>query len=156
MKKVFLHGLESSSQGTKARYFNKIFQDFLIPDFKGDLNERMEQLHCALTFADNLVIVGSSFGGLMATIYTQENPILVQRLILLAPALNFPEFTAFQDKNISVETLIYHGSDDTVTPIDIVQPIVERIFLDFKYNIVNDDHSLHKTFSDMNWKSLLA
>lgn len=115
----------------------------------------MEQFRKALAGEVNLVIVGSSFGGLMATLYAQENPHLVKRLILLAPALNFPEFNSYHRK-VTVETIVYHGSDDTVTPLDLVRPIVEQVFLDYQYNVVNDDHSLHKTFRDIDWKDLLT
>jgi hypothetical protein len=42
--RVFIHGLESSSQGNKARYFRERYPDMLIEDFQGTLSERMDLL----------------------------------------------------------------------------------------------------------------
>ena len=108
MKKIFLHGLDSSSKGTKARWFKKHFPGMVIPDFTGSLNDRMKTLSETLAGQNDLVIVGSSFGGLMATMYTQQNQALVKKLILLAPALNFPEFGDQQHQKKRHENARYY------------------------------------------------
>ncbi|NNG06539.1 MAG: hypothetical protein HKM90_02305, partial [Desulfobacteraceae bacterium] len=43
--KIFIHGLESSNQGTKGVFFKKKFPDMIIPNFPGSLQERMEKLN---------------------------------------------------------------------------------------------------------------
>ena len=93
MKAVFLHGLDSSSKGTKARWFKERFPGMLIPDFSGPLEDRMRTLSEVLAGQKGLVIVGSSFGGLMAAVFVLYNESRVKRLILLRlfmfmPALN--------------------------------------------------------------------
>jgi predicted esterase YcpF (UPF0227 family) len=67
--KIFLHGLESSSRGAKAAFLRDLYPDMLIPDFKGSLTERMASLHAILAGQKNIIVIGSSFGGLMATIF---------------------------------------------------------------------------------------
>ena len=81
--RVFIHGLEGSSQGTKSRYLRQLFPDLIPPDFKGQLAERMVQLETLLESTANLVLIGSSLGGLMAAIYTCQHPERMHQLILL-------------------------------------------------------------------------
>ena len=84
----FLHGLESSSKGTKGRWFAEHFPEMIIPDFSGDLSSRLQSLETVCGDVQNLILVGSSFGGLMATIFAMEHEAQCSRLVLLAPALN--------------------------------------------------------------------
>ena len=58
----------------------------------GDFTTRMHKLNDVLAGKTDLIIVGSSYGGLMAAQYAMENESRVKKLILLAPALNLPEF----------------------------------------------------------------
>ena len=85
---IFLHGLESSSRGTKSCYFHDRFPDIIIPDFQGSLEQRMQDLRQHLKGSSDIRIIGSSFGGLMAAIYAMENEDCVKEIILLAPALH--------------------------------------------------------------------
>ena len=41
---IFLHGLDSSTQGTKARWFRQHFPQVRMHDYTGDLNQRLAQL----------------------------------------------------------------------------------------------------------------
>ena len=66
---AFIHGLESSSQGAKGVFFRQRYPDMIIEDFEGPLSERMEKLKELLANKDNLILVGSSYGGLMAAVY---------------------------------------------------------------------------------------
>ena len=156
MTKIFLHGLESSSKGSKSSFLRALFPDMLIPDFKGSLSERMASLEVILAGMENIIIVGSSFGGLMATIYAMENQEALDRLVLLAPALNFPEFSQYTLKNIEVPTWMIIGSDDIVTPVQEVLPLARKIFRDLNYDEVDDDHMLAETFRKFDWQALLG
>ena len=91
--RLFLHGLDSSGSGTKGTFFSTRYPDMLRPDFEGTLEERMIQLSRILGDSTDLIVVGSSFGGLMGACLAIDLPDRVQRLILLAPALNFLEFS---------------------------------------------------------------
>ena len=156
MTGIFIHGLESSSRGRKAQFFRKHFPDMLVPDFCGDLQTRMEQLHVLLADHKELVMVGSSFGGLMATLFAMSNGPQVKRIILLAPALNFSEFIPYREEKIDIPTWLYIGKGDTVTPQAEVQPLARAIFPHLHCHIVNDDHMLRNTFHFIDWNRIMS
>ena len=84
MTAIFLHGLDSSSQGTKGSWFRQNFPDMLLPDFTGSFSERLAKLQCITAGHEDLIMIGSSFGGMMAAAFALERPGQVKRLILLA------------------------------------------------------------------------
>jgi pimeloyl-ACP methyl ester carboxylesterase len=94
---IYLHGLESDSNSGKARQFREWFPGMLTPDFKGSFEERMGQLEPILAGKDGWILIGSSFGGLMGTVYTCQHPTKVRKLILLAPALLHDPFGSYLD-----------------------------------------------------------
>ena len=153
--KIFIHGLESSNQGTKSIFFRERYPDMVIPNFTGGLQERMEKLHGILTDRSEIRLVGSSFGGLMASIFSMENEPMVARLILLAPAINMMGFADYVGKKISVPVHIYHGKDDEVIPLRVVEQVAKNTFVNLSFNSMDDDHSLHKTFKSIDWDMLL-
>jgi len=155
MTRVFIHGLESSSQGTKGVFFRERYPDMIIDDFSGSLKERMEKLNRLLAGRDDLILVGSSYGGLMAAIYACENEKRVSRVILLAPALHVPDFERFLDMRINVPVSLFHGENDDVVPPAAVRSIAQQVFKNLDYHLVKDDHSLHVTFPLMDWKALV-
>lgn len=156
MKLIFLHGLESSSRGTKARWFRQYFPEMILPDFTGLLEERMNTLQAMLVDKQDLIMVGSSFGGLMATLYAQENKGRVKKVILLAPALNFLEASKYSDRLVTtVHAHLFIGRHDTVCPPDIVIPLAKQIFKMLDVHVSDDDHLLHNTFFQIDWTSLL-
>ena len=154
--RIFLHGLESSNQGTKSVFFRERYPDMIIPHFKGSLQERMEELGRVLSDQSAIVLVGSSFGGLMGAIFAMENESRVGRLVLLAPAINLLEATDYEQKRISVPVSLYHGRDDDVIPLKAVQEVAAKVFADLSFQVVDDDHFLHKTFKTIDWDSLLS
>lgn len=153
-KTFFLHGLDSSGKGTKGRWFSKYFPHMYMPNFKGDLATRLRALDTLCRGCDDLTMVGSSFGGLMATCFAMRCPQRCRLLVLLAPALNFPEFSPPAVKNAIPTTLII-GNQDTITPPDIVLPLARRSFSDLKIIRYDDDHMLHNCFSELDWNQLL-
>jgi len=152
---IFLHGLEGSSKGFKATFLRNLFPDILIPDFDGSLEQRMAQLIPLLSQSTDWIIVGSSFGGLMGTLYTVQKPEQVRKLILLAPALTRPFFADDLPDPISTPTLIYHGQHDTVVPLEQTRTIAEKVFRTLFFHIVEDDHALHATVQTLDWATLL-
>jgi len=153
--KIFLHGLESSSKGAKASFLRNLYPEMVIPDFTGDLSTRMQSLNQILAGQKNITLAGSSFGGLMATIYAMENHDRIDRLILLAPALNFPEFSRYTIHRLTTPTWMIIGRNDIVTPAAIVVPTAKKIFANLRYDEVADDHMLAGTFRGLAWKNLL-
>ena len=154
--RIFLHGLESSNQGTKSIYFREKFPDMIIPNFTGDLDRRMARLNEILVDKTELILVGSSFGGLMASLYAINHGDRVKRLILLAPALNWIASNLNPLPLISVPVRIYHGKNDEVVPLKTIEEISKKIFQDLFFTVLDDDHFLHKHFSRIDWNEHLS
>lgn len=153
--RVFVHGLESSSQGNKGVYFKQHYPDMIVEDYPGTFRERMDKLNALLKDRDNLIVVGSSYGGLMAAVYACENDARMRKLILLAPALNLEEFDPYLKNIISLPVVVYHGAADDVVPVAAVKKIAGAVFPNVEYNIIDDDHSLHAKFESLDWEMLL-
>jgi len=152
---VFIHGLESTAQGAKGQFFAQNFPRMIIEDYTGDFPSRMRKLNNVLAGKTDLVIVGSSYGGLMAVRYAMENENRIKKLILLAPALNLPEFKSDCNKQLNIPVIIYHGTKDDVVDPQIVKNIAMKYFGNLEHHFVEDDHPLHETFPVLNWKKLL-
>lgn len=154
--KVFIHGLESSSQGTKGAFFKERYPDMIIDDFDGPLSARMEKLNRILAGKNDLVLVGSSFGGLMAAIYACHHSERVRKLVLLAPALDLDDFKPCLEKRLALPVTVFHGREDDVVPPAPVERIARRMFANLTYHLVDDDHPLRKTFASYDWDGLLG
>jgi len=154
--RVFIHGLEGSSQGTKGTFFRKRYPDMIIEDYPGSLGDRMNKLRGILSDKSDIVLVGSSYGGLMAAMYACDNEHKIKRLILLAPALNLEEFKPYLNRKIGVPVILYHGSRDDVVPLKQVHVIASKIFQNLSHHIVDDDHPLSETFTSFGWDNLLG
>ncbi len=153
---MFIHGLEGSSQGAKARLLREIFSEMLIPDFRGSLDDRMNILYKIIEDQDGWTLVGSSFGGLMAVLAACEKPAQFAKLVLLAPALVWPDFAGASWQPIKVPVVIYHGADDEIIPLKKVQDIAQRVFLNLEFNVMQDDHGLYRTAHILDWEKLLG
>jgi pimeloyl-ACP methyl ester carboxylesterase len=154
--RIFIHGLDSSNQGTKSVFFKEKYPDMVIPYFTGSLDERMKSLRSVLFRETGIILVGSSFGGLMAAIFAMENEERVERMILLAPAINLVEFADYRSKTLSVPVWIYHGSADEVIPLNEVEKVAKSVFRHLSFHVVEDDHYLYKTFKTLDWDRLLS
>ena len=152
---IFLHGLEGSSRGVKATLLRGLFPHILTPDFSGSLDERMDQLRAILGGNAIWTMVGSSFGGLMASLFACQRPQQVNKLVLLAPALVWPDFASSPPAPISVPTTIYHGSKDEIIPVVLTQKLAKQVFLNLTFHVVDDDHGLYKTVHAIDWVELL-
>ena len=153
---IFIHGLDSSNQGTKSVFFRKRFPGMLTPNFSGSLQERMAKLEDILLGRSGIRLVGSSFGGLMASIFGMQHESRVDRLILLAPAIHMIRDIPYSVREISLPVHIYHGTNDTVIPLKDVKREAKQIFVNLTFISVDDDHYLHRTFKDIDWTAFLG
>ena len=153
---IYLHGLESTSQSGKARRFAQKFPGMITPDFTGLIEERMQQLYPILGDKKGWTIIGSSFGGLMAGIFTLDHPSQVRKLVLLAPALMLEPFASRERIPVSVPTIIVHGTADDVVPLEPVRELAEKVFKNLTYYVVDDSHRLSKAFEELDWEKILA
>ena len=152
---LFLHGLDSSIEGTKAQWFRHHFPGVRLQNYTGDLDERLAQLEEQVAGLDRLILVGSSFGGLMAACFALRSPERCRRLVLLAPALNFVDFHP-PAAPIAVPTLVVTGAHDTVCPPALILPLARASFADLTVRLEDDDHMLHRTFPSLDWPQLLT
>ncbi len=161
---IFIHGLESSGNGFKGQFLRKLFPECITPNFekyktkisiKSLLEIRMEQLNSILKEKSSWIIIGSSFGGLMAALFTCQNPEKVSKLILLAPYLSLSKLNPKAHSKVNIPVVLYHGKYDQIVPLNQSLFHAEKIFTNLKYNIVDDDHSLHKTVESLDWKNLI-
>lgn len=153
---IYLHGSDSNSNSGKARLFREWFPGMLTPDFTGSFEERMEQLYTILSDKTGWTLIGSSYGGLMGTIFTLDHATQVRKLILLAPALTLDPLASLTDPGpVSVPTTLIHGTLDTVVPLEPVRTIAQKLFTNLTVHIVEDDHRLQKSVNVLDWNSIL-
>lgn len=95
---LYLHGFASSPQSRKARYFSERFAECGVEFHAPELDEgdfRNLSITGQLAVIDRAVagkltiLMGSSLGGYLAALYAGRRP-EIERLILLAPAFQFP------------------------------------------------------------------
>jgi len=153
---IFIHGLEGTSQGVKATLLRELFPGILTPDFSGLLDERMAQLEAILGETSGWTMIGSSFGGLMAAKFACAHPQQVEKLILLAPALIWPDFAQNLPAPVNIPVVVYQGIQDALIPPDANRQIAEKLFTNLTFHVVDDDHGLYRTVHEVDWKALLS
>jgi pimeloyl-ACP methyl ester carboxylesterase len=151
----FIHGSTGEkSRSYKARLLHKQFPGMVIPDFDGELPARMLQLEALIGGTTGWTLIGSSLGGLMAALFAVQHPQQVRRLVLLAPALTFQEFSDPLPDPVAVPTVLIHGTRDELVPAETVRSLAEKVFTNLSYFSVDDDHRLHKTAKLFDWRAL--
>ena len=90
----------------------------------------------------------------MGALFACQHPAQVRKLVLMAPALIWPDFANHPPAAINVPTIIYHGNRDEIVTLNPVRQLAETTFLNLTFNIVDDDHGLYKTAHAIDWKSL--
>lgn len=162
---IFIHGLESSGKGFKGTYLKSLFPDILTPNFKifkrntslyTLLKERMGQLDSILKKRNSWIIIGSSFGGLMATLYALRNPEKIERLILLAPFLSTPLLQIDKILPLTIPTIIFHGKYDEIAHYKASRKQAYKLFMNLDFNTTEDHHDLNKTVTTLNWSKLIT
>jgi pimeloyl-ACP methyl ester carboxylesterase len=152
---IYIHGLQSDSGGVKATLLRGLFPDIITPDFKGSLEDRMAALNSLLHDSNGWTVIGSSFGGLMGALFTCQNPDQVDRLVLLAPALIWPDFALSPPDPVDVPVVVYQGTRDEHIPAQEVRRLAELVFNNLTFHMVDDDHGLYKTVHSIDWGELI-
>ena len=162
---VFIHGLESSGKGFKGTYLKELIPNILTPDFirfennlalDNLLKKRMGQLSLILKEKNSWTIIGSSFGGLMATLYALQNPEKTKQLILLAPFLATPMLQIDKFLPLTIPTIIFHGKHDEIAQYKASRKKAYQIFSNLEFNTTEDHHDLNETITTLNWNNLVS
>lgn len=132
----FFHGLESGPHGSKYRALSEHFE-VESPDFQGmDIDERLEKALGLTAEMTDLIIVGSSFGGLLAALLYARAPGRIFGYVLAAPALTRAADLSAMPSN----AVVVHGVHDDVVPLEPVKAICARHGVDLIE--VDDGHRL--------------
>jgi pimeloyl-ACP methyl ester carboxylesterase len=115
MRVLFIHGLESSPKGTKAQYLAREFEALTPAMNTGDFAGCMALQTEAIDSFQPDVLVGSSFGGLVAVqlladrVWRGPTLLLAQASFRLDPDASLP---------VDVPVLLVHGTNDEVIPVE--------------------------------------
>jgi pimeloyl-ACP methyl ester carboxylesterase len=141
---VFLHGLETGPHGAKWRALSAVLAGVIAPDCEGvmDIEERLSVVERALAGKGDLLLVGSSFGGLAAVLFASRHPDRVRGCVLCAPAVH--RTAAAGVEWLPAETVIIHGRDDEVVPLREVEAFARR-FPWARLLVVDDGHRLARS-----------
>ncbi len=153
----FLHGLDSSPDGTKGRLIKAAYPDSIIPKLPPDLSKRLKIVEKAITCP--VLLMGSSLGGLTALAYAGKRPEMVKAMILLAPAVGISLEGICRDADIikdaaipsGVPSTIIAGARDEVVPISGIKALYDRSPDRnlIRFITVDDDHNLHQSLELM-------
>ncbi len=141
---VFLHGLESEPGGSKFLRLQSLgLGDVLEPDCRNLKNpdDRFRVVEAALAGKQRLVLVGSSFGGLMALKFAAAHPEQVAAMVLCAPAVHRPEPGWPPPRvNLTIPVRVLQGTQDDIVPLAAVAAYCTANGLPL--TVVEDNHRL--------------
>ena len=151
---VLAHGLEGSPEGRKARALRDAGFELVAPDGRGlPLATRVRALDEVTRGQHDLVLVGSSYGGLAALALVRAAPARFRGLVLCAPALVWTEEPEGDPEALVVPSglpcLVLHGLRDTVIPIAASRRLVARSGSHVVLRELDDDHRLARSLDDL-------
>ncbi|MDC0526951.1 alpha/beta fold hydrolase [Euryarchaeota archaeon] len=146
---VWAHGLWGSPNGSKITAIRKSGIKVIAPDFNEmELIDRVELIEETIE-AGGFVLAGSSWGGLVCALAAQRKPDKVKGLLLLAPALHFPEPPNDNPKNLRAPddrpVVIIHSITDDIVPISASKDYLKRSKDNVKLIEVEDSHVLENS-----------
>ena len=150
---IFSHGQESGPWGTKIRAMADLVRsmgcDADSIDYQGiaDPTARVEKLITETRgIDDDLVLVGSSMGGHVATAAAAE--LDAAGLFVLAPAYYIDEFEALTPDAPDIPICIVHGWRDDIVPVDNSIRFARQCRATL--HIVDGDHRLTSNIGEIN------
>jgi len=146
---VWAHGLWGSPNGSKVTAVRESGIEVISPDFNEmELVDRVELLEKTIQIGD-VVLAGSSWGGLACALTAQKKPDKLKGLLLLAPALHYPEPPNDNpDKLIApdgIPVTIIHSKTDDIVPINASKDYVKRSGNNVNLIVVEDNHVLENS-----------
>lgn len=144
----FLHGFESGPFGSKYQTLVEHFDGLVTSiDFRNmDLDARLEKAERLTRDCTDLLLVGSSFGGLVAVLLYDKYPERFKGYLLLAPALHKLPYPIKKVPPPALVKVIHSPADDLV-PIQSVKDFCTEHHLELIQ--VDDDHRLSLSHSEI-------
>jgi alpha/beta superfamily hydrolase len=115
VKVLFIHGLESSPQGNKARYLAQHFEAHTPAMDTGDFQACYEQQVKEVAAVEPDIVVGSSFGGARAVLMLGQGAWAGPTLLLAQASARFDTSLVLPER---VPVLLVHGTRDEVIDIE--------------------------------------
>ena len=148
---IWAHGLWGSPNGSKVTAIRESGIEVLSPDFNNmELDERVDILN-ELVSKEEVVLAGSSYGGLACALVAQQQPKQVKGMLLLAPALHLPESPNDDPEKLiapnNFPISIIHSVTDEIVPISASKDYIERSGNNLRLIEVEDSHVLENSFS---------
>ena len=146
---VWAHGLWGSPNGSKVTAIRESGIEVISPDFNEmELVDRVELLEKTIQIGD-VVLAGSSWGGLACALTAQKKPDKLKGLLLLAPALHYPETPNDNPDNLiapeGIPVTIIHSKTDDIVPISASKDYVKRSGNNVNLIVVEDSHVLENS-----------
>jgi pimeloyl-ACP methyl ester carboxylesterase len=146
---VWAHGLWGSPNGSKITAIRESGIEVIAPDFNEmELIDRVELIEETIEAGD-FVLAGSSWGGLACALAAQRKSDKLKGLLLLAPALHYPEPPNNNPEDLiapkEVPVTIIHSIEDDIVPISASKDYIERSGNNIKLIEVNDNHVLENS-----------
>ena len=146
---VWAHGLWGSPNGSKVTAIRESGIEVISPDFNEmELIDRIELLKETIEIG-NVVLAGSSWGGLACALTAMQIPEKLKGLLLLAPALHYPESPNDKPEKLiapdSVPVTIIHSTTDDIVPISASKNYIERSGNNVQLIEVEDNHVLENS-----------
>tara|TARA_B110000116_G_scaffold153911_1_gene133074 strand:+ start:1290 stop:1778 length:489 start_codon:yes stop_codon:yes gene_type:complete len=146
---VWAHGLWGSPNGSKITAIRESGVKVIAPDFNEmELVNRVQLLEKTIEIGD-VVLAGSSWGGLACALTAQKKPDKLKGLLLLAPALHYPEPPNDNPDNLiapdGIPITIIHSKTDDIVPISASKDYVKRSGNNVNLIVVEDNHVLENS-----------
>lgn len=142
MSIYFLHGLESGPRGSKYLSLRDEYPEIKTIDFQGfsDPNDRFMKALMEIHEDEEIILVGSSLGGLVAYLLEQSGQRNVKGMVLCAPALlrYNGEFLP-----VSCPTVVVMGNRDEILEFGPTKELSLKIGAEFIE--VEDGHRLKES-----------
>jgi len=148
---IWAHGLWGSPNGSKVTAIRESGIEVVSPDFNNmELEERIDILN-ELVSKKEVVLAGSSYGGLACALVAQQQPEQVKGMLLLAPALHLPESPNDDPEKLiapnNFPISIIHSVTDEIVPVSASKDYIERSGNNLRLIEVEDSHVLENSFS---------
>jgi predicted alpha/beta hydrolase family esterase len=146
---IWAHGLWGSPNGSKITAIRDSGIEVISHDFNDmELIDRVELLEKTMEVG-NVVLAGSSWGGLACALAAQRKSDKLKGLLLLAPALHYPEPPNNNPEDLiapkEIAVTIIHSIEDDIVPISASKDYIERSGNNIKLIEVNDNHVLENS-----------
>ena len=146
---VWAHGLWGSPNGSKVTAVRESGIEVISPDFNEmELVDRVELLEKTIEMGE-VVLAGSSWGGLACALTAQKKPDKLKGLLLLAPALHYPEPPNDNPDNLiapdGIPVTIIHSKTDDIVPISASKDYAKRSGNNVNLIVVEDSHVLENS-----------